>query len=276
MGEIRAGMTAQVTVEAYPDRNFVGTVEKVEPQAVVQQNVTMFPVIVHLDNRSGLLKPGMNAEVEILINQASDVLLVPNGAVVQVEDVGPAAMALGLSVDQLDLAQFRSAGRLTGGSTAGSGDGPAGADGSSARPTAGDDGVGERGAAPAGRAGFQAFRDSVQARVEAGEIDQDSARVLFRARMAAAGPAPFGANGESTPGIQGERQVRNAVVFVVDSAGVPSPMLVRIGLNDWDYTQVLSGLEQGDQLAVVGAAQLQAQQQEFMNRIRERRGGGPF
>ena len=70
MGQIRAGMPATVRVEAFPDQIFEGYVEKIEPQAVVQQSVTVFPVIVHLDNREGELRPGMNAEVEILIDQA--------------------------------------------------------------------------------------------------------------------------------------------------------------------------------------------------------------
>ncbi len=69
MGKLAAGMTATVTVEAFPEQTFRGVVQKIEPQAVVQSNVTMFPVIVTLDNRDGLLKPGMNAEVEILIDQ---------------------------------------------------------------------------------------------------------------------------------------------------------------------------------------------------------------
>jgi HlyD family secretion protein len=95
MGELRPGMQTTVQVEAFPDRTFRGEVQKIEPQAEVQQNVTMFPVIVNLDNRAGLLKPGMNAEVEILIDQALDVLMVPNTAIVQLQDVGPAALALG-------------------------------------------------------------------------------------------------------------------------------------------------------------------------------------
>ena len=87
MGDLKAGMTATVTVEAYPDQTFRGVIEKIEPQAVVQQNVTMFPVIVTLDNAQGLLKSGMNAEVEILIDQADDVILIPNTTVVQMQDV---------------------------------------------------------------------------------------------------------------------------------------------------------------------------------------------
>jgi HlyD family secretion protein len=66
------------------------------------------------------------------------------------------------------------------------------------------------------------------------------------------------------------------VVFVVDAEGVPRPRRVMIALNDWDHTQVVSGLEGDERLAVIGAAQLQAQQQEFLNRMRQRGGGSPF
>ena len=289
MGEIQAGMDARVTVEAYPDRTFQGRVEKVEPQAVVQQNVTMFPVIVNLDNRTGLLRPGMNAEVEVLIDQAHDVLLVPNGAIVQPQDVGPAAMALGLEVDQLELASFRGggmgmSGRPGGQGAAGARGGPPAGEGAGARPGGpptdrAADAAAEGGdAAGAGgvRARVQAVRDSIQGLVEAGEIDQDSARTLIRGRLAEARGA-MGAGGPfaAGPAAGGDRQTRRAVVFVVDSAGTPAPRTIEIGLNDWDFTQVVSGLEEGDELAVVGAAQLQAQQQEFMNRVRSRR-GGPF
>ena len=63
VGKLSADLPATVSVDAYKDRTFRGHIEKIEPQAIVQQNVTMFPVIVLLDNRAGLLKPGMNAEV---------------------------------------------------------------------------------------------------------------------------------------------------------------------------------------------------------------------
>ena len=63
IGNVHPGEPANVTVDAYPDRRFGGVVEKIEPQAVVQQNVTMFPVLVNLENGEGLLRPGMNGEV---------------------------------------------------------------------------------------------------------------------------------------------------------------------------------------------------------------------
>ena len=58
IGNIHPGEPANVTVDAYPDRRFTGVVEKIEPQAVVQQNVTMFPVLVNLDNSEGAAQAG--------------------------------------------------------------------------------------------------------------------------------------------------------------------------------------------------------------------------
>ena len=60
----------------------------------------------------------------------------------------------------------------------------------------------------------------------------------------------------------------------VDS--VPEPRLVQMGLNDWDHTQVVMGVEAGDVLVVVGAAQLMAQQQQFLDRMQSRMGGNLF
>ncbi|HET7904327.1 MAG TPA: efflux RND transporter periplasmic adaptor subunit, partial [Candidatus Eisenbacteria bacterium] len=65
IGGVRAGMPAAISVDAYPNRRFEGRVEKVEPQAVVQQSVTMFPVLLSIDNEEGLLLPGMNGEVVV-------------------------------------------------------------------------------------------------------------------------------------------------------------------------------------------------------------------
>src|SRR5258705_9737206 len=58
IGSVRAGQTATVTVDAFPQRPFTATVEKIEPQAVVTQSVTNFPVLISISNEQGLLLPG--------------------------------------------------------------------------------------------------------------------------------------------------------------------------------------------------------------------------
>src|SRR5207237_7930457 len=96
VGNVQSGLPVTISVEAFPHRTFDGTVLKIEPQAQVSQNVTMFPVEVNIPNPEHLLKPGMNTEVEIHIGQRQGVLAVPNAPLRALKDVTSAATVLGL------------------------------------------------------------------------------------------------------------------------------------------------------------------------------------
>ena len=96
IGKIAPGIAAKVSVAALPNRTFEGQLRKIEPQATNVQNVTMFPVLVNVDNVDGLLKPGMNATVNIDIASRQRVLAVPNGALRTAVDAADAAQLLGL------------------------------------------------------------------------------------------------------------------------------------------------------------------------------------
>jgi HlyD family secretion protein len=118
IGKVKPGQPATVTVDAYPGRTFRGIVEKIEPQAVVQQSVTMFPVLVSLNNELGLLKPGMNGEVSVLIERKENVLTVSNDAIRTLREAATSAAALGLDPDTVQAqirAQFASMGGGMGG-----------------------------------------------------------------------------------------------------------------------------------------------------------------
>jgi HlyD family secretion protein len=96
VGAVQPGMAVTITVDAYPNRTFNGRVLKIEPQAQVTQNVTMFPVQVNILNPEHLLKPGMNTEVQIHIGERQNVLAVPNAALRTPRDIASAARVLGL------------------------------------------------------------------------------------------------------------------------------------------------------------------------------------
>jgi HlyD family secretion protein len=96
VGKVRPGMPVTITVDAFPNRAFSGKVLKIEPEAQVTQNVTMFPVDVNIFNPEHLLKPGMNSEVEIHIGERHGVVAVPNAALRTPRDVASAAGVLGL------------------------------------------------------------------------------------------------------------------------------------------------------------------------------------
>ncbi len=101
IGKVRAGMQAEVTVAAYPNQPFAGEVVKIEPQAVVEQNVTMFAVLLSISNSEGMLMPGMNAEVEISVAARQNVLAVPLMALRTDRDVITTAGILGISETDL-------------------------------------------------------------------------------------------------------------------------------------------------------------------------------
>jgi HlyD family secretion protein len=113
IGKIQPGMDATITVDAYPNRPFEGRVLKIEPQSTVTQNVTMFAVLIQIPNQQGLLRPGMNADVEIHIGSRSQVLAIPTAALRTQRDVASAAQVLGIDPTMVDriLAEADSAER---------------------------------------------------------------------------------------------------------------------------------------------------------------------
>jgi len=53
-----------------------------------------------------------------------------------------------------------------------------------------------------------------------------------------------------------------------------TPRVVRVGISDFDNTEILSGLQQGEQVALLGAAVLQAQREQVQARVRAGTGAG--
>ncbi len=119
IGKIQVGQRATVTVDAFPNRPFEGSVLKIEPQAQTEQNVTMFPVLVRIDNRGGLLRPGMNSEVEVHVGQREEraggaELRPPHPARRGVGGPGAGALGRGGAAGAGGAARRREAGRPAG------------------------------------------------------------------------------------------------------------------------------------------------------------------
>ena len=101
IGKINTDQKALVTVAAYPNQPFAGRVLKVEPKAEDEETVTLFAVIVTIENEQGLLKPGMNAEVEIDIASRYGVAAVPTIALRTPRDIAAAALFTGIDEDTI-------------------------------------------------------------------------------------------------------------------------------------------------------------------------------
>ncbi|MHC4862296.1 MAG: efflux RND transporter periplasmic adaptor subunit, partial [Planctomycetota bacterium] len=77
IGKIAVAQKATIRAEAYPEHVYVGEVVRIAPEARVEQNVTLFDVVVRVENRDANLKSGMNTTVEIVIVEQPDVLTIP-------------------------------------------------------------------------------------------------------------------------------------------------------------------------------------------------------
>jgi HlyD family secretion protein len=264
IGKVRAGLPASVTVDAFPDRPFAGIVEKIEPQATIQQAVTMFPVLVSIDNVAGLLMPGMNGEVSIEVERRDNALAVSNDAVRSPNEVVSVATLLGLNPDSVRAVLF--AGRSGQGGQRGgdAGGGQAGPQGGQATPGQ----AGERKAGDSARAGG---RGGVR-RGQGGSGEGAAMRAGGQGGQGGQGGFAGGQRGGQAGGGQAGGG-RRGMVFVVDN-GKYIPRVVRLGVSNFDVSEVVSGLSEGDSVAILNVAAMQARQQEEMDRIRSR-GGMP-
>ncbi|GAA5071468.1 efflux RND transporter periplasmic adaptor subunit [Lysobacter panacisoli] len=80
IGQVRTGQNVSFTVDAFPDRQFRGTVEQVRLSATTTSNVVTYPVVVTVDNSDGTLLPGLTVNAEIEVSRRDDVLKVSNAA----------------------------------------------------------------------------------------------------------------------------------------------------------------------------------------------------
>lgn len=96
IGGMTEGKEATFSVDAYPGQRFSGTIRQVRLAPINVQNVVTYNVVVAVDNKDLRLKPGMTANVSIVVAQKDDVLKVPNAALrfvpPRVEQVGREGM----------------------------------------------------------------------------------------------------------------------------------------------------------------------------------------
>ena len=82
ISSISVGQQVQITADAVPDKTYVGTVTRVSMKGTSNGGTTTYPVTIRIDDTDGL-RPGMNANAEIVVAEAKNALVVPNAAVVR-------------------------------------------------------------------------------------------------------------------------------------------------------------------------------------------------
>ena len=80
LGKLKTGQTASFRVDAFPNQTYEGTVRQIRLNPTTQQNVVTYDVVIDVANPELKLLPGMTAYVDIVLEERSNVLLVPNAA----------------------------------------------------------------------------------------------------------------------------------------------------------------------------------------------------
>ncbi len=248
IGKIRPGMPASVSVAAYPNQPFPGDVVKIEPQAVVEQNVTMFAVLVSIRNPDGLLMPGMNAEVEMSVARADNVMTIPVMALRTSRDLETTATILGRSIDDISSA-------LTG-------------DTEASDESSGGETITLRGNTIALPEGVSAdeVRKIMQKRRDGGSLTAEEQKLMRSVFQGGRRPSRSGPPTDYRFG--GEFWV------VLDNPG-REVRKVRTGVTDLDNVEIVSGLDESDRVLVLPSSHLLETQQDLQNFINRRIGGVP-
>ena len=103
VGKVKIGQKVSIKVAAYRDKEFIGTVSKIEPKAYIQQNVTTFPVLIDINNEENLLLIGMNTDVVIEILKKDVVLSVPTMSLRTRKDIYTATSVLNIDKEGIDI-----------------------------------------------------------------------------------------------------------------------------------------------------------------------------
>jgi len=281
IGKVSPGLLSTITVDAYPNRPFEGSVLKIEPQATVQQNVTMFNVLVRIPNPNHLLKPGMNTEVEIHVGRRDNVIAVPNAALRTQRDVASAAQVLGLDPTQVQqqLATASQQQTPTNRDSASLGGGTARRDSTAAKPDSAKPAGGNTMTTPDGRTiqlppgvTEAQIRSAFQKRMSGQELTpaEQSAMAAMRQMMQRAG----GGGGAGGGGFRRNTGEASSYIVFTLKNGKPTPVQIRTGLTDLDYIEVVSGLTEHDTVLVLPSASLLNAQRDMQQRMRNVTGGG--
>jgi HlyD family secretion protein len=80
VGKVKIGQKASFSVDAYPNRKFPAAIRDIRYGSEIVQGVVTYKAVLSIDNSELMIRPGMTATAEIVVQQVNDALLVPNTA----------------------------------------------------------------------------------------------------------------------------------------------------------------------------------------------------
>ena len=229
VGGVEEGQSATFKVDAFQDRQFRGTVSQVRYAPITNQNVVSYTAVVDVRNDDLKLRPGMTATASIITGEKRGVLRIPNSAL-----------------------RFRPTEDLLAKSSTNSAAGPSKSSGTNSVASSSGGAGGDR-------------REEMRRRFEnMSPEEREQMRQRFRERGGGGGGGERGGGGR--PGGVGGFRERGGgdqrtqegpvtrTIHIVDKAAstpgkpIVKPVTIKTGISDSTYTEVLEGLNEGDEI----------------------------
>ena len=241
IGTVQMGQSVTFTADAYPNRNFQGTVTQVRNAPKTMNNVVSYDTIINVDNKDLKLRPGMTANVSIVVSKRENTLRLPNAALRVRMPEGVAAKTPAPAAAPVVVAAANPAPAAT--TVA-----PAAAPEGERRPRDGSGG-GQGGGRRGGMLGPDATPEQRQQMreimAELGITNFRDAtpeqREQLRQRLTERGLTPAAAPGETT--------VTTRTVYRFpggNKTAQPEAISVKVGITDGITSEILDGVSEGD------------------------------
>ncbi len=265
IGDVREGQDVQFTVDAFPDRDFRGSVTQVRQQGVNTQGVVSYTVVVTADNSDHTLLPGMTANADIVIERQNNVPRVPNTAL-RFRPSDPDIAARGTALMGGSQRGGASAQRAGGRGNWSGGQGRGGGGQRMVQQMTQQLQLTASQQATMQQAIQNAMQNAAPAAGADGSTDRRAMmRQIRQAALAAIEPTLTPQQRQALQQMQQgagqRRQVHNQAVVWVLRNNQPTPVRVETGIADNTNTLLYSGLNQGDQVIVGGGPPPKAQNQ---------------
>jgi HlyD family secretion protein len=237
VGQIRQGIKASFSVDAYPGETFSGEISQLRLNAQTLQNVVTYSAVIDVTNTAMKLRPGMTANITIPVAKRENVLTVPNAALRFKPNLSEKEQeALRQKMEQ--RRQEREAQRQAGGAQEGQ---PA------ATPQD------QQGQQPAAQGGQQPAGEGRQR----GEGAQGGGGQRQRGQGGGGqggggGQRPQGEGGQGAQGGEGGQRRQGQMIWVLTGTKTIEPRFVRAGLTNGRVTEVSGGdVHEGD-IVIIG------------------------
>jgi HlyD family secretion protein len=238
VGQVRPGIKANFSVDAYPGETFSGDISQLRLNAQTAQNVVTYSAVIDVSNPDLKLRPGMTANITVPVARRDNALTVPNAALRFKPNISDAELQQKL--DQRK--QVRDAQRQAQG-------------GQEAQPAGGaQGGAQDQGQQPSspGQAGQGAGGQDAGARAGAGQGN----------RAPGGAQAGGGQGAQPSGGNTGGQRRGGQMVWVLTATKTIEPRFVRAGLTNGRITEIAGGDLQEGETVIIGQNDLGASKQQ--------------